>query len=116
MWPCQFDERGCGDSPHSAPIRKDVNGVGVAGAVDVWRGGTNFTAGATAPAHLRTEADMAGIEPASAVAGLEAVRRRIARAAHDAGRDPASVTLVAVSKTFGAEAILPVLAAGQRVF
>ena len=33
-----------------------------------------------------------------------------------AGRDPADVTLVAVSKTFPAEAIEPVLAAGQRVF
>ena len=31
-------------------------------------------------------------------------------------RDPASVTLVAISKTFGAEAIEPVIAAGQRVF
>ncbi len=33
-----------------------------------------------------------------------------------AGREAGSVTLVAVSKTFGAEAIRPVLAAGQRVF
>ena len=38
------------------------------------------------------------------------------RACPDAGRDPATVTLVAVSKTFGAEAIEPVIAAGQRVF
>jgi pyridoxal phosphate enzyme (YggS family) len=38
------------------------------------------------------------------------------RACKDAGRDPASVTLVAVSKTFGAEAIAPVIAGGQRVF
>jgi pyridoxal phosphate enzyme (YggS family) len=48
--------------------------------------------------------------------GLEVVRREIARACADARRDPASVTLVAVSKTFGAEAIAPVIAAGQRVF
>jgi PLP dependent protein len=48
--------------------------------------------------------------------GLTAVRREIARACRDAGRDPASVTLVAISKTFGAEAIEPVIAAGQRVF
>ena len=47
---------------------------------------------------------------------LEAVRAQIARACKDAGRDPAEVTLVAVSKTFPAEAIEPVLAAGQRVF
>ena len=38
--------------------------------------------------------------------------RAIARAARDAERDPADITLVAVSKTFPAEAIVPVLAAG----
>lgn len=48
--------------------------------------------------------------------GLDAVRQEIARACREAGRDPASVTLIAVSKTFGAEAIEPVIAAGQRVF
>src|SRR5262252_2007812 len=47
---------------------------------------------------------------------LAKVREGIARACAEAGRDPASVTLVAVSKTFGAEAIEPVIAAGQRVF
>ncbi len=41
---------------------------------------------------------------------------RIARAAQAAGRDPADVTLVAVSKTQPWDAIEPVLAAGQRVF
>jgi pyridoxal phosphate enzyme (YggS family) len=49
-------------------------------------------------------------------AGLAQVRAEIARACKDAGRDPVSVTLVAVSKTFGAEAIAPVIAGGQRVF
>jgi pyridoxal phosphate enzyme (YggS family) len=48
--------------------------------------------------------------------GLENVRAEIARAARDAGRDPASITLVAVSKTFPPEAIEPVIAAGQRAF
>src|SRR6476659_4466404 len=48
--------------------------------------------------------------------GLAAVRAEIARACKEARRDPASVTLVAVSKTFGAEAITPVIDAGQRVF
>ena len=48
--------------------------------------------------------------------GLEVVRREIARACRDARRDPASVTLVAVSKTFDAAAIGPVIDAGQRVF
>lgn len=47
---------------------------------------------------------------------LAAVREDIARACRDAGRDPAGVTLVAVAKTFGAEAIEPLIAAGQRVF
>ena len=51
-----------------------------------------------------------------AVARLHAVRAEIARAARDFERDPGDVTLVAVSKTFPAEAIEPVLAAGQRVF
>jgi PLP dependent protein len=48
--------------------------------------------------------------------GIASVREEIAHACRDAGRDPASVTLVAVSKTFGADAIAPVIAAGQRVF
>jgi len=48
--------------------------------------------------------------------GLSAVRTEIVRACRDAGRDPTNVTLVAVSKTFGTEAIEPVIAAGQRVF
>jgi len=48
--------------------------------------------------------------------GLAAVRAEIARACRDAGRDPAAVTLVAISKTFNVEAIEPVIAAGQRVF
>jgi PLP dependent protein len=47
---------------------------------------------------------------------LAKVRDQIARACADARRDPASVTLVAISKTFGANAIEPVIAAGQRVF
>jgi pyridoxal phosphate enzyme (YggS family) len=48
--------------------------------------------------------------------GLVTVREEIARACRDASRDAASVTLVAVSKTFAADAILPVLDEGQRVF
>jgi PLP dependent protein len=48
--------------------------------------------------------------------GLAAVRAEIARACRDAERDPATVTLVAIAKTFAAEAIEPVIAAGQRVF
>jgi PLP dependent protein len=48
--------------------------------------------------------------------GLGAVRVRIEAAAARAGRNPADITLVAVSKTFDAAAIEPVLAAGHRVF
>lgn len=47
---------------------------------------------------------------------LAEVRRRIAQACGEANRDPAGVTLVAVSKTFAADAIAPVIAAGQHVF
>ncbi|MFC4175312.1 YggS family pyridoxal phosphate-dependent enzyme [Microvirga sp. GCM10011540] len=50
------------------------------------------------------------------VEGLHQVRAAIGRAATDYDRDPAGITLVAVSKTFPAEDIEPVLAAGQRVF
>jgi pyridoxal phosphate enzyme (YggS family) len=48
--------------------------------------------------------------------GLVEVEAEIARACKDARRDRAEVTLIAVSKTFGADAISPVIAAGQRVF
>lgn len=48
--------------------------------------------------------------------GLANVLAEIARACRDAGRDPAEVTLIAVSKTFGADAIEPAIGAGQRVF
>src|SRR5262247_1361269 len=47
---------------------------------------------------------------------LAAVRQEIDAACREAGRDPAGVTLVAVSKTFVADAVEPVIAAGQRVF
>ena len=49
-------------------------------------------------------------------AAIGAVRARIADAARAAGRDPASVTLVAVSKTFSEDAVQAALDAGQRVF
>jgi pyridoxal phosphate enzyme (YggS family) len=47
---------------------------------------------------------------------LSCVQSEIAAACAEAKRDPASVTLIAVSKTFPADAIEPVIAAGQRVF
>jgi PLP dependent protein len=49
-------------------------------------------------------------------ARLADVRARIARAADRAGRDPASITLVAVSKTFPADAVRAAVDAGQRDF
>ena len=49
-------------------------------------------------------------------AGLSAVEQEIARACKEARRDRSSVTLVAVSKTFDAGVITPVIEAGQRVF
>ena len=49
-------------------------------------------------------------------ANLEEIRRRIATAAERAGRDPASVRLVAVSKTHTAEAVEAAASAGQKIF
>jgi pyridoxal phosphate enzyme (YggS family) len=48
--------------------------------------------------------------------GLASVEQAIARACKESRRDRASVTLIAVSKTFDADAIAPVIEAGQRVF
>jgi len=47
---------------------------------------------------------------------LASVNTRVARAAAGAGRDPADVLLIAVSKSFDAAAIEPALNAGQREF
>jgi hypothetical protein len=48
--------------------------------------------------------------------GFANVEQDIASACKQARRDRASVTLVVVSKTFAADAIVPVINAGQRVF
>ena len=47
---------------------------------------------------------------------LQAVRGRIALACQAAGRDVSEVTLLAVSKTFGPDAVLAAHAAGQTAF
>jgi pyridoxal phosphate enzyme (YggS family) len=52
----------------------------------------------------------------SIAARLAEVRARIERAAVAAGRDPSRVTLVAVSKTKGPEAVREAYEAGQRIF
>ncbi|MFN4352647.1 MAG: YggS family pyridoxal phosphate-dependent enzyme [Hylemonella sp.] len=49
-------------------------------------------------------------------AQLQAVHARMAAACHAAGRDPASVALLAVSKTFSPEAVRAAHAAGQTAF
>jgi len=56
------------------------------------------------------------INPASPADRLTAVRETMAVAAHSVDRDPDRISLIAVSKTHGPEDILPVLAAGQRLF
>jgi PLP dependent protein len=47
---------------------------------------------------------------------LQTVRAQIAAACADCGRNPNEVSLLAVSKTFGAEAVRQAYAAGQRQF
>lgn len=74
-------------------------------------GGLNVVAGREAVE--RTDEAAAEIP---SVRGWREVRARIDRAAADSGRDPAEVVLVAVSKTYSAEQIEPVLEAGARVF
>lgn len=51
-----------------------------------------------------------------AAARLTAIQAEIARAAATASRKPDEVTLIAVSKTHDADAIRPLIAAGQRHF
>jgi pyridoxal phosphate enzyme (YggS family) len=55
-------------------------------------------------------------EPSPVAANLASIRARIDAAAQAAGRDPAGVTLVAVSKTHGPDAVSAAMAAGQMVF
>lgn len=47
---------------------------------------------------------------------LESTLETIRRAARDCGRDPGSIRLVCVTKTFPAEDVEPLLEAGQRIF
>ena len=47
---------------------------------------------------------------------LQRVRSRISDACGASGRAPESVTLLAVSKTFGADAVIEAAQAGQRAF
>ena len=54
--------------------------------------------------------------PSNLQANLVAVDERITKAARAAGRDPSSVRLLAVSKTFGADRIVEAAQAGQQAF
>jgi pyridoxal phosphate enzyme (YggS family) len=58
----------------------------------------------------------ADFAPSDTAARLAAVTAEMARACRDARRDVTSVTLIAVSKTFSADAIEPVIEIGHRVF
>ncbi|WP_426954824.1 YggS family pyridoxal phosphate-dependent enzyme [Muricoccus radiodurans] len=60
--------------------------------------------------------DTPPIDGDAIAANLARIKARIAAACERAGRDPADVTLVAVSKTHPAEAVRAALAAGQAVF
>src|SRR5688572_10566955 len=62
---------------------------------------------------LTEAATDAAFDPAG---NLADVRARIATAAKAAMRDPAAVTLVAVSKTHGADRVEGLLQQGQRIF
>jgi len=60
--------------------------------------------------------DVPAVTPSLPSDGLAAVEYDVFRACNEARRERASVTLIAVSKTFEADAIQPVIAAGQRAF
>jgi PLP dependent protein len=74
----------------------------------------------TNPVDLRSQDKMAPQDPSPITSplpnGLVTVEQDIVRACREARRERASVTLIAVSKTFDAETIAPVIMAGQRVF
>jgi len=55
-------------------------------------------------------------ESTDGAANLLSVKEHIVIASAGSGRAPETVSLVAVSKTFGAEAIQPIIAAGHRLF
>jgi pyridoxal phosphate enzyme (YggS family) len=55
-------------------------------------------------------------QSSSALAALTDVKARIVTAAREARRDPAATHLIAVTKTFGADDIRPVLDAGHKLF
>lgn len=65
---------------------------------------------------MKAESEMGETDEADQVGRWRETMTLIARAARDAGRNPDEVTLTAVSKTFEADDVWPVIAAGQSVF
>lgn len=63
-----------------------------------------------------SEAQEALNRPTTIASQLTQVRQHIAEAAMAAEREPSSVRLLAVSKTFGADAVIEAVQAGQTVF
>ena len=59
--------------------------------------------------------DIATLDHPAPLARLRALRRAIAQRAIDCARDPASVRLIAVSKTFSADEVWPTIAEGDQV-
>jgi pyridoxal phosphate enzyme (YggS family) len=102
-------------------VRTTASGSGVrTGSVKNSSGGSPFRERAarfkSAAVRLRVQKVAVMAEPPSNAAGYHDVVTRIARAAQARGRDPGSITLVAVSKQQPWDAVEPVLAAGQTVF
>jgi PLP dependent protein len=60
--------------------------------------------------------DRSSMNPAPAVVRMNAIKARMAEVCQQSGRDPASAHLIAVSKTYDAEAIRPLLLAGHTNF
>ena len=54
--------------------------------------------------------------PRDVIEALNDVKTRVAKAARDHGRNAADTTIIAVTKTYGAERILPVIESGHRDF
>jgi pyridoxal phosphate enzyme (YggS family) len=69
---------------------------------------------AAATSWISGEGKGTGLE--SSLERLAGIRSRISEAERVAGRPAGSVKLVVVTKTFGADAVEPLLAAGERVF
>ena len=94
---------------------------GASGVRGISEGGSERSEGGRSPDVPEAAAAVArGLQPprpmSSIADRLTEVRSRIAAAARSAGRDPSSVRLIAVSKTFSLDLVREAYAAGQRDF